>query len=188
MQALIHDAVRLLALSGMRLEEMARMKVGHLRDLEGPLPYIDLRGTKTKAARRQVPIHPDALPIILRRAVGKDPDAYVLHELTTPPPDSTMDRGHAAKHLDTSHIGRSQAPPPCASRARATATCAVGTVRPYRPIRFALHAGRPDGREPFWNRQRSEAGRLGAGVGQRNRRGNERGSGGDQTAVRRQPL
>jgi len=98
-QALIHDAVQLLALSGMRLEEMARMKVGHLRDLEGPLPYIDLRGTKTKAARRQVPIHPDALPIILRRARGpdgasmKDPDAYVLHELTTPPPDSTMDRG-----------------------------------------------------------------------------------------------
>jgi integrase len=92
MQALIHDAVQLLALSGMRLEEMARMKVGHLRDLDGPVPYIDLRGTKTKAARRQVPIHPDALPIILRRAVGKGPDAYVLHELTTPPPDSTMDR------------------------------------------------------------------------------------------------
>lgn len=47
------------------------MKVSHLRDLSGPLPYISLRGMKTKAARRDVLIHPDALPIILRRAKGK---------------------------------------------------------------------------------------------------------------------
>ncbi len=93
MQALIHDAVTVLSLSGMRLEELSRMKLSHLRDLGSPLPYIALRGTKTKAARRDVPIHPDALPIILRRAEGKTADAYILHELKTPDADSAMDRG-----------------------------------------------------------------------------------------------
>jgi hypothetical protein len=64
---MLRDAMTLLALSGMRVEELARMKVGDLKDLEGTLPYVALRGTKTAAARRLVPIHPDALPIFLRR-------------------------------------------------------------------------------------------------------------------------
>jgi integrase len=90
---MIHDAVRVLALSGMRLEELARARVGDLRDLDSALPYVALKGTKTAAARRDVPIHPDALPVILRRVDGKAADAFVLHELKTPPEGSAMDRG-----------------------------------------------------------------------------------------------
>ena len=56
---LLKDAITILALSGMRTEELARMKVGDLRDLTGPSPYVSLRGTKSTAARREVPIHPE---------------------------------------------------------------------------------------------------------------------------------
>jgi integrase len=81
----LKDAITILALSGMRVEELARMKVADLRDLTGPLPHIDLKGSKTAAARRLVPIHTDALPIFLRRAKGKDASQYVFEELPTPP-------------------------------------------------------------------------------------------------------
>ena len=77
----LKDAITILALSGMRVEELARMKVADLRDLAGPLPYIDLKGSKTAAARRLVPIHTDALPIFLRRVGGKAGDQYVFEEL-----------------------------------------------------------------------------------------------------------
>jgi integrase len=89
---MLRDAVTLLALSGMRTEELARMKVADLR-LAGTLPHIQLRGTKTAAAARLVPIHKDALPIVLRRAKGKAPGDYLLHELPTPPEGSAMERG-----------------------------------------------------------------------------------------------
>ena len=48
---MLKDAMMLLALSGMRTEELARLKVGDLRDLKGKLPYIALRGTKTHRCR-----------------------------------------------------------------------------------------------------------------------------------------
>ena len=90
---MLWDAIIVLALSGMRVEELARLKVGELRDLKRKLPYIGLQGTKTQAALRDVPIHPNALPIILRRAEGKSPDAYLFDELPTPSVDSAMERG-----------------------------------------------------------------------------------------------
>jgi hypothetical protein len=37
---MLKDAITILALSGMRVEELARMKVADLKDLTGPLPYI----------------------------------------------------------------------------------------------------------------------------------------------------
>jgi integrase len=92
---MLRDAVTILALSGMRVEELARMKVADLKDLAGPLPYVALRGTKTAAARRDVPIHKEALPIILRRADGKSADQFVFEELPTPPEGSAMERGQA---------------------------------------------------------------------------------------------
>jgi integrase len=97
---MLRDAITILALSGMRVEELARMKVADLRDLTGPLPYVALRGTKTQAARRDVPIHPDALPIIVRRTKdgsgrGKSADQFVFDELPTPPEGSAMERGQA---------------------------------------------------------------------------------------------
>jgi integrase len=90
---MLRDAVTILALSGMRTEELSRLKVSDLRDLTGPMPYVALRGTKTAAAHRDVPINSQALPIILQRAKGKAPGDYLLHELPTPPEGSAMERG-----------------------------------------------------------------------------------------------
>jgi integrase len=90
----LKDAITILALSGMRVEELARMKVADLR-LDHPVPHIDLKGSKTAAARRLVPCHSQALPIIRRRSEGKDAGDYLFHELPTPPEGSAMERGQA---------------------------------------------------------------------------------------------
>ena len=90
---MLRDAVTLLALSGMRTEELARLQGLWLQDLSSPLPYIQLRETKTAAAARLVPIRKEALPIVLRRAKGKAPGDCLLDELPTPPEGSAMERG-----------------------------------------------------------------------------------------------
>ena len=89
----LQDAITILALSGMRIEEMARMTVGDVRDLGGPIPYIQLRGTKTDAAKRAVPVHPGLVAIVTRRIEGKAAGHYLFHELPTPSTDSAMERG-----------------------------------------------------------------------------------------------
>jgi integrase len=93
MQGLLRDTVAVLACSALRVEEWATMKVTDLRDLTGPLPYVVLRGTKTASARRDVPIHPDLLPIIHRRATEAGPEGYLVGELNTPPEGSAWGRG-----------------------------------------------------------------------------------------------
>jgi site-specific recombinase XerD len=80
MQGLLRDTVAVLACSGLRVEEWATMKVTDLRtlrDLDGALPYVVLRGTKTASARRDVPIHPDILPTIHRRAALAGPEGHL---------------------------------------------------------------------------------------------------------------
>jgi integrase len=96
---LLGDAIRLLALGGMRCEELARMRVGDLQDLNTPLPWVDLKGSKTEAARRSLPIHSAATSIYLRRAEGKGADDYLLDELRTPPEGSAMERGQPITKL-----------------------------------------------------------------------------------------
>jgi integrase len=96
---LLGDAIRLLALGGMRCEELARMRVGDLQDLDTSLPWVDLKGSKTEAARRSLPLHSQALSIYRRRAEGKAPDAYLLDELRTPPEGSAMERGQPITKL-----------------------------------------------------------------------------------------
>jgi integrase len=93
MQGLLRDTVAVLACSGLRVEEWATMKVADLRDLDRPLPYVMLRGTKTASARRDVPIHPDLLPIMHRRATEAGPEGYLVGELNTPPEGSAWGRG-----------------------------------------------------------------------------------------------
>src|SRR6185437_15710547 len=80
----LKDTITIAALSGMRIEEIVRMRVG---DIKGDL--IDLKGTKTAAARRVVPVHPNLKAIVTRRCSGKAPDAFLFDELPTPPPDSS---------------------------------------------------------------------------------------------------
>jgi integrase len=81
---MLKDAMTVLALSGLRVEELARMKIADLQ-LDHPIPHIDLKGSKTAAARRLVPIHTAALSIFLRRVKGKDAGQFVFEELPTPP-------------------------------------------------------------------------------------------------------
>jgi integrase len=80
----LKDAMTILALSGLRVEELARMKIADLQ-LDHPIPHIDLKGSKTAAARRLVPIHTAALSIFLSRVKGKDAGQFVFEELPTPP-------------------------------------------------------------------------------------------------------
>jgi integrase len=100
----LKDALVILALSGMRTEELARLRVGDLR-LDHPIPLVHLHGTKTASAHRLVPIHPSALPLVARRAEGKDKDAFLFEELPTPPAGSAMERGQPW----TKHFGRLRA-------------------------------------------------------------------------------
>lgn len=70
------DLCRLAALSGMRLGEMADLKVRNVRD-----GVIRVAQGKTDAAARDVPIHPDVAVMVAARCAGKAPEAYVFHEL-----------------------------------------------------------------------------------------------------------
>jgi len=56
---LLKDGMRCALLTGTRIEELFSIRVGDLRLTEA-IPYIDLKGSKTEAARRTIPIHPDA--------------------------------------------------------------------------------------------------------------------------------
>lgn len=85
---MVLDAVTVAALSGMRTEEIARMKVA---DCAGGM--FRVTDAKTQAGIRSVPIHPDLRQLVARRTKRKKDDAYLFHELTDPPPGSAMERG-----------------------------------------------------------------------------------------------
>lgn len=87
---LVLDAATVAALSGMRNEEIARMKVANCAG--GMFRITD---AKTQAGIRNVPIHPDLRELVSRRTRNKTPEAYLFHELTDPPPGSAMERGHS---------------------------------------------------------------------------------------------
>ena len=74
------DMMRVAALSGMRLEEIAQLRI---KDTAGGLFQI-VQG-KTKAARREVPIHSRLVPMVAQRSAGKAPDAFLFHELSEGP-------------------------------------------------------------------------------------------------------
>lgn len=76
----LHDLMRIAALSGMRIDEIARLTVataagGVLRVTEG----------KTASSLREVPVHPDVAEVIERRSQGKAPTARLFDELSAPP-------------------------------------------------------------------------------------------------------
>ena len=62
-----------LACSALRVEEWATMKVADLRDLDGALPYVVLRGTKTASARRDVPSYGDVTVKAMAMAMERVP-------------------------------------------------------------------------------------------------------------------
>lgn len=75
----MRDLMALSALSGMRIAEVCSLTVGQCAD-----GIFDVRGTKTKAARRKVPIHPDLQALVDRRRDGKESDAWLLEEAGEP--------------------------------------------------------------------------------------------------------
>lgn len=75
----MRDLMALAALSGMRIAEACSLTVGQCA--EG---IFDVRGTKTKAARRKVPIHPDLQALVDRRREGKGPEDWLLDEAGEP--------------------------------------------------------------------------------------------------------
>lgn len=85
---LIFDAAMVAALSGMRTDEIARLKVG---DCSGG--FFRVRDAKTDAGIRDVPIHADLRQLIARRTKRKAVGDYVFHELKDPPPGSASERG-----------------------------------------------------------------------------------------------
>lgn len=69
------DAMRIAALSGMRLEELFRLTVA---DCAGG--WFRVRVSKTPAGRRRVPIHSALAGIVAVRLTDKAPDAFLFHE------------------------------------------------------------------------------------------------------------
>jgi integrase len=69
------DAMRVAALSGMRLEEIYRLTVA---DCVGR--WFRVRYAKTRAGLRRVPIHPALAAIVARRCEGKPATAFLFHE------------------------------------------------------------------------------------------------------------
>jgi integrase len=75
------DAMRIAALSGMRLAEIVNMQAGDVEwDADGA-GWFALKEGKTRAAARRVPIHPDLVAIIQRRVRGRSGSATLFPEL-----------------------------------------------------------------------------------------------------------
>lgn len=82
------DFVVIAALTGMRRDEIANLRVKHVAD-----GMIRVLGTKTDAALRDVPVHPDLVDLFKRRAGGKSANDFIFDEL----PEQTSDaRGRGA--------------------------------------------------------------------------------------------
>lgn len=77
--AILGDLMRLAALSGLRIEETCKLTVGMCQG-----GVFDAPGTKTDAARRAVPIHPELTAMVAARCAGKAPGDWLLHELGDP--------------------------------------------------------------------------------------------------------
>jgi integrase len=73
------DVMCLLALSGMRIDEACRLRVGNCQGGNFAVP-----GTKTAAADRMVPIHPFLVGIVERRCAGRQASEWLIHELGEP--------------------------------------------------------------------------------------------------------
>lgn len=75
-QQQIVDALRISALSGMRMAEVLTLWVEEVHD-----DVFDIQQGKTRSAARKVPIHPDLKEIVARRTEGKGPKSWLFHEL-----------------------------------------------------------------------------------------------------------
>lgn len=84
----LRDMCFIAALTGVRINEVANIRVGDIA-----ADMIHVRGTKAKASRRDVPVHPDLKELVGRRMDGKEGPEYLFHEL---PEQKTDKRGRSA--------------------------------------------------------------------------------------------
>ena len=75
----MRDLMLIAALTGARIEEICRLTVGMCQG-----GVFDLPGSKTAAAPRKVPIHPELGAMVAERCRGKPAAAYLLLELGGP--------------------------------------------------------------------------------------------------------
>ncbi len=87
-QPLLRDAVLVAALSGMRTEEIAQLRI---RDCS--LEAFSITQAKTAAGVRDVPIHADLRELVSRRIKDKAATEYLFHELSDPTAGSAIERG-----------------------------------------------------------------------------------------------
>lgn len=73
------DLIRIAALSGMRVEEICRLKVKDCTD-----GVFKIHIGKTTNAKREVPIHKDLLKLVAKRTANKPQFDYLFHELGEP--------------------------------------------------------------------------------------------------------
>lgn len=77
----VRDAMAIAALSGMRVEEIAQLRVSDCSK-----GFFNIRASKTEAGIRAVPIHSSLTSIVEARLRGKAAADYLLHELREPKP------------------------------------------------------------------------------------------------------
>lgn len=75
-EGVLNDLCRFSALSGMRMGELAELRIRNVRG-----DVIRVAYGKTDAASRDVPVHPDLAALVTSRCEGKGPDDYLFHEL-----------------------------------------------------------------------------------------------------------
>ncbi len=84
---LLRDFMTIAALSGMRVEEIARLTAG---DIHGEC--FDITKAKSRAGVRMVPIHPALAEIVTRRTTGRKPTETLWPELPEPKPGSPIEK------------------------------------------------------------------------------------------------
>lgn len=84
---LLSDFMHIAALSGMRVDEIARLNAENIVD-----DCFDITVAKTKAGIRMVPIHPALKAIVARRINGKEAKDPLFPELPIPKKGSAVER------------------------------------------------------------------------------------------------
>ncbi len=84
---LLSDFMHIAALSGMRVDEIARLNAENIMD-----DCFDITVAKTKAGIRMVPIHSSLKDIIARRVEGKEAKDPLFPELPVPKKGSAVER------------------------------------------------------------------------------------------------
>lgn len=89
--ATLRDYVRFIVRTGLRLEEALRLQRMHFTGLGSESPTMEVRGTKTKAAHRTLPLLSEAADIIISRIrLEGDPEDYLFagHDAYPKPGDN----------------------------------------------------------------------------------------------------